>query len=624
MQLQEGKMNKGAIALEILISGNAETLWLPSCKREVMRLLRHANTSFDEKQLKTLIGVIIKGPPRALYKAMSDDDWAELKNDAVLHRLNKLKEAGVAMPVKVEKFLQKARGAENEEDKGASQEVDVNHKDEFSFYMSSGWSSDYGRANRKTPEQIKEMPFEDFSQYFIENKEWDEDWMNYCKAESSDALNKMLAYVKQHKEWPSQRWSSAFHCFRQQMVLSSKETREYKYDKKFAEKVLRTILKMPLETLKEQQVSLEASKFIDFRTFAGETPDKLYWEVWEKLWNASINLVEDGDYDLRTKALNTTCGELAEQLIYHTSNLNLQKGKELPDDIKSHANIVVEGSGQGALIGRVMLISRLSFFFSVSPNWSKEKLVPLLSQEKNPNEWMQMWLGFMWSPRVQPNLYVSIKSSFFDLIENIDLYSEKFDEERHDEAERVAQLLGYLCIPENTRVSRQEAKALLNKLDSRLLSEVAFTLKNQLSGAGEDKAAKMWLEQIKPWFVYAWPKKNFAKEGRVADILASMALQTEEAFPDCVKTLSSYLNYINPDDNRMLLFRLSGRSDASKESAIPKTYPKATLELLHKLINSRPTWHNDYFRDVLSTIITADPSLKNSQKYKYLRKIAGK
>lgn len=625
MRPQEVPMNKSSIALQVLLSGNSETLWLPSCKREVLRLLRHANKSFDQTQLKTLIDAIMKGPPRSLYKDMPDEEWAELRDNSISHRLKKLQEAQITLPVKAKKLIERVDSAFKERRKGEISDKNTDHKDEFSFYMSSGWSDefDYGGGRRKTPEQIKEMSPEDFEEYFLKNQDWDESWMNYCKAYSKDAFAKLENFAKKNKKWPHHRWSSAFHCFRQQMVLSSEEKREYTFDKKFAEKVLKSISNLPVETLKKPQVSLEAAKFIDFRTFSGEAPDKLYWSVWENLWYASIDLVEDGDYDLRTKALNTACGELAEQLIYHASNLKLQKGEELPEDLSAHANIVVTGNGHGALIGRVMLVSRLSFFFNVSPNWSKKNLVPLLSREHNPNEWMQMWLGFMWSPRVQPNLYVAIKDSFFDLIEHIDSYAQKFDEDRYDEAERVAQLLGYLCIPENTRITRQDAKILLNKLNSRLLCEVAFTLKSQLSGAGKDKAAKMWLEQIKPWFIYAWPKKNFAREGNVSDMLASMALNTEEAFPDCVKTLSSYLGKIHPDDRRMLLFRLSDRSDNSKESDIPRTYPKATLELLHKLVHERPTWHNEYLRDVLDIISKAEPTLKKSQKYKELRKIAG-
>lgn len=618
-------MNKSSIALQVLLSGNSETLWIPSCKREVLRLLRHANKSFDYTQLKTLIDAIMKGPPRNLYKDMPDEEWTDLRDNLVSHRLKKLQEAQIVLPIKANKLIEKVDSAFKERSKGEILDKNTDHRDEFSFYMSSGWSDelDYGGGRRKTPAQIKEMSDENFEEYFLQNSSRDESWDNFCKEYPKDALAKLETFAKNNKNWPHHRWSSALCCFRQQMLPSSEEKREYLYDKTFAEKVLKSISKVPVEILKEPQVSIEAARFIDFRTFSGETPDKLYWQVWEKLWDNSIDKVENGDFDLRTKALNTACGVLAEQLIYHASNLKLKKGEELPEDLSKRANIVTTGQGQGALIGRVMLMSRLSFFFNVSPNWTKKNLVPLLSQKYNPNEWMQMWVGFMWSPRVQPNLYIAIKDSFFDLIEHIDSFTQKFDKDRGEEAKRVAQVLGYLCIPENTRVTRQDAKLLLSKLNSTLLCEVAFTLKSQLKGAGEDKAAQVWLEQIKPWFIFAWPKKNFAKEGNVSAKLASMALNTGDAFPDCVQTLSSYLGKIHPEDRNGLLFRLSDKSDKSIESQIPRTYPKDTLELLHKLVHERPTWHNEYLKDVLNMIITTEPTLKKSQKYKDLRKIAG-
>lgn len=615
-------MSKSSIALQTLTSDNAKILWLSSCRREVMRLLRHASNTFDEKQLKVLINAIIKGPPRDIYREMPDQEWLELKHEAILHRLKKLEDSQVPLPTKAQKILEKEKSKVKES--GTKNIANSKHKDEFPFYMTSGWSDDFDYGERrKPPNQIKEMPAEAFEKYLLENRDWDEAWMNYCKEYSEDAFTKLLAFAKKNKEWPHHRWSAAFYSFRQKMTLSSEENREYSFDKAFAEKVLASISEIPDEVLRKPQVSQEASKFIDFRTFSGETPDKIYWSVWEKLWYASVDLVEDGDYDLRTKALNTACGELAEQLIYHASNLKLEKGSDLPSDIKRHANMVVDSQGQGALIGRLMLVSRLSFLFNIAPDWSKEKLTPLLSKDSNPDEWMHMWIGFMWSPRVYPNLYLSIKGAFFDLIDNIGVYSEKFDKDREDEAERVAQLLGYLCIPENTRVTRKEAKVLLNKLNSKLLSEVAYTLKTQLKGAENGKAATMWQEQIKPWFLYAWPIKNSAKESNVSGTLADMCLHTEEAFPDCVKTLLGYIGSIHADDSRMLLYRLSDRSELTRESNIPKAYPQATLDLLHKLIVARPTWHNDYLKDILNTISNSEPSLKKSQKYKDLRNIAG-
>ena len=609
-------MNKSSIALQVLISENADTLWSPYYRREVSRLLRYAGNSFDKKQLNSLTDAIIKGPPRNLYGEMPDDEWVKLRDNDILYRLNKLKKSQIALPTKAEKFIQRTLRLE---DKDIIKDEETNHRDEFSFYTSSGWSSSYDDDYKKTSKPIKEMSTEEFDKYFVEEDGRGHKWSDHCKTDSNHALTKMLDFAKRNKKWPHHRWSSALYVFRQKMILISKETREYDFDKKFAEKILKTISKIPRETLKQPDVSIEFSRFINFRTFLGETPDQLYWGIWEKLWNVSINLVKDSDNDLLTISLNTACGELAEQLIYHTSNLKLQKDVELPDDLKKRANIVINGTSLGALMGKIMLISRLSFFLSVSPQWTKEKLIPLLSKEKNPKEWMQIWVGFMWSPRVHPNLYILIKKPFFDLIEDIELYSEKFNE-----GEQVAQLLGYLCIPEKTRVSRKDAKTLLNMLNSKLLSVVASTLENQLSGVGEDKAAKMWEEQIKPWFIYVWPKKNFATEGNVSDSLASMALNTGEAFPDCIKTLSKYLNYIDPKDNRMLLFRLSDKSDKSnKESTIPETYPKATLDLLNKLFDRFPTWHGTDFKNVLNIIVEADPKLTKTQEYKNLREIAG-
>lgn len=612
-------MSSSDIALQVLISGKRETLWLSSCQRELLRLLRHADQVFNKKQINTLTDAILDGPPRTLFREMPDQEWEELKSREILHRLKKLEVSGIELPAKAQKAIEKIN--KTHPDIGFREGDDF--RDEFPYYMYSGWSDEFDyEEKRLTPDQIKEMPDDKFEEYALENQEWDEAWMNYCKALPDNAFLRLKSLADQKGKWPYHRWSSAFHGFRQLMTRSSEEHREYKFDKKFAEKVLKSISAMPLETLKAPQVSVEAAKFIDFRTFAGEAPDKLYWGVWEKLWDASLD-IEITRSDLRTEALNTACGELAEQLIYHLSNLKPEKDTGLPKDLEKHANMVVEGTGQGALVGRVMLISRLSFFFNIAPDWSKEKLVPLLSKEENPDEWMQMWVGFMWSPRVYPNLFFAIKNAFFDLLDDIEAYAKTFEDDRHDEAKRIAQLLSYLCIPEETRITRDEAKKLLNKLSSKLLAEVALTLKNQLHGAGEDKAVNMWQKQVKPWFLAVWPKTIRAKDSRVSGALAEMCLNAEEDFPDCVETLINYLGPINPDDHRMVIFRLSEKSEKSKQSDIPSTYPKATLKLLHKLIDQRPTWYSDYLKGVLDVIAQAEPSVKSMKKYKDLRNITG-
>ena len=150
-----------------------------------------------------------------------------------------------------------------------------------------------------------------------------------------------------------------------------------------------------------------------------------------------------------------------------------------------------------------------------------------------------------------------------------------------------------------------------------------WTLKSQLHGAGKDKSTKMWEEQIKPWFLEVWSKTNRAKDSKVSGALAEMCLNTNESFPDCVDTIINYVSAINKDDHRMIIFRLSDRSEESEQSRIPSAYPEFILKLLHKLFEERPTWHNDYLKGILETIYEVEPKLKNKNEYQDLRKIVG-
>ncbi len=598
-------MSKADVALAVLTEGDRHALWLDTCQRETLRLLRYAHDVFTEDQIRVLVDAILEGPPRSLYREMPDEDWYRTQSRHIMHRLYKLQDAGVTLPDNAVTAL--ARLNEQYPDIGFRE--GEGNVDEFPFYMWSGWVDE---ADGTGENLIASMPDEEFETWATDERDrgWDDyrgEWAGYCQNNPQQAYEKLMR-LTEHNVWPASPWSSALYYFRQKMTAAEVDEQNDDLSDELFANIIQALNAMPEETMRDHaNLADEVAHFIDFIARDSE-PNEIYWCIWDKVWRASLN-IEIASRDVRTEVLNQASGQLSEQILLILSRRKPEKDSGIPPDLEERFLRIVTADGNGPLIARVMLISRMPFMFFVDPDWSERHLAPLLSRAHVPNEWEQMWLGFIWSPRISPNLFTVIKREFLDVLGHLDEFEE-------NEARRIVEVLGYLLVPADTYMTKTEAKKVLTALEPRWLSVVVHSLMSQLKNAGENDAPKMWREQMAPWFNAAWPRTRQAKEGKVSAALAEMAIYCFDATPDYVDDIEPFIGASDTD-------RINGYIYKLRDTRRHETYPEATLKLLSLVVNEPPQYTNRYLKEILADIINIKSDLSNSHEYRCLRQTVG-
>src|SRR5262245_54677354 len=114
-------------------------------------------------------------------------------------------------------------------------------------------------------------------------------------------------------------------------------------------------------------------------------------------------------------AINHPAGVLAEALLSRLWSLELRTGSGIPNEFADHFDIILSGDTLAHQLARVILASCLPQLFQLDQHWAVAKLIPLMhmgSKEETPG----LWQGYLWAPRLWPDLLMAIKRPFLDVL----------------------------------------------------------------------------------------------------------------------------------------------------------------------------------------------------------------
>ncbi len=95
----------------------------------------------------------------------------------------------------------------------------------------------------------------------------------------------------------------------------------------------------------------------------------LFWEVWDHLQPYAFRDAPEDVTDALTAALNTPAGYLTQALLDCVANTRPQRASDLPDDVWGRLTLLLRGNGQSFKLARVLLASRLAWFYSLNSAW---------------------------------------------------------------------------------------------------------------------------------------------------------------------------------------------------------------------------------------------------------------
>ena len=565
-----------SLGVEVLLENGAEALWGSSTRREALRFLNRADF-LKRGSLKRLLAAIRKGPPRERPSGILDADWERYQDHDIWERIDEVQRSGANLDQRTLVWV-----------------GELKHK--WGFRPRDGKEEESRDWITSSPEELSKYPSDQMDAFgddelmglLLQNQDRRtdliQDWRSLVQRKPTRGI-RLLRRMSEQDEWPPNIWEAALFGFRDSKAAHSRVRIGWLLRR--APASLFVITDSLSKWLRDESKRLNPKC------------EETYWILFDLLWRSALLRPADVD-DPVNDAINHPVGILTQSLIQRLAE-KAGGNDRLPIELRPYFNQIAEGEDNVYILARVMLASELPYLHSIDPDWTQAKLISRLDWSTSP-EASLVWKGYLWRPRIDRNLFEALKRLSIMGLEHLDTLGPS--------GSNLIRLLAIASFDFPDSLSRQEKRLFLKKLDARQLEEVVDILKDFLEGAGEQSAA-LWRERVAPWFVASWPREVDKKGSGLSLSLALLVIKAQEAFPEAVAAVRSYL--VRSSDISGVLFAL-------EESEYPGRYPDATLTLLDSLLpyeHPQQLWgYKDYLSKLSGRIQEAMSKTMDDSRYR--------
>jgi len=324
----------------------------------------------------------------------------------------------------------------------------------------------------------------------------------------------------------------------------------------------------------------------------------------EYFWIIANNLLEnatakdiDDDSDIIGTAINNPIGIITEALIDRFTQCKLEAGEGIPKpSYLSLVNRIMNEDKGMFLLGRVILASRLQYFYAVDPEWAEKHLLPKLDW-KNNTEAKFIWQGYLCVPRITADLARELRDFILDAISKSDLIDKYRD--------RLYQLFVFICLEYPDLYTTSIQREAMTSLGKEGLESVSEFFWRSVSDEQENRDV-YWENRIKPFIARAWPKIGNLTSPKVSNYFALMCLQLDSAFSDAVDTVKPFL--VPGRDLGFFIRKV-------KNSPLIKKYPLKMFELLSSVFSTDYQLPDKSLRELITEIQEAAPEVEQYPKF---------
>lgn len=293
----------------------------------------------------------------------------------------------------------------------------------------------------------------------------------------------------------------------------------------------------------------------------------------------------------------------AEALFKAVPGESQEAGSLVPAHIKSRLERLFAAPGEGSDNAVSVTAIRLNWLMHVDPDWTRERLLPMLTFEHPASE--PAWNGFLSGGRVpSPSLAEIIKPLLIELIPWIEGLS--WD---RDLSEVAARWLGYMRVfhpDEASGLTRQEMRYVLRAMSDDTRNRFIFWL-----GMVGQKNEDGWTKHVIPFIENDWPRERQYRTSASIRAWIGMLDDTGAIFSAVYEAVKAFLVPMETSDHPFYRFT----REVNDEEPITVRFPKETLDLMHRVtpgVISRPPYH---LAQVLALIAETDPTLTSDRRY---------
>ncbi len=549
---------KEEIAIKLFEEKPNQTLWLSSCRNEVLRYL--SGRQHAEKETQKLLSLIMKGPDRSLYKADIDENYfTELKERAIYLRLHHLKFSDAQFPEDIEKYYKEIPVKYS----FAPSKKESAEREGFPVYMEG-------------PKQIgSEKHYHNMTNEQIFND------IKYTRPNTLPTVDKkeqeFRSFFKEHPDGPERAFQilsmfpdndlnsapywKAF-IFESYGMTDAKKSKEWflkSFNKiKFNDNLLTKCLWALIEGLKLKSKLIYAQDKEDFK------------KRWNKLWDLSIKDKEYFNYsNIPDGALNSNLGKLSQSvfdILWSTfPDGKIPENGKIPKDIKTHYFKIVLQKGKkkdpsvlfhfGSYLPQLWRLDKEWTINNLKSlmGWDGQKTFPVKnksagslssSAKKSPSQnstqdecaWKALWQGYLfYNMFLGPDFLEDFKKEFFQLILNY----EKIISNETDYLSTIAEIFFITTGGREAKsiFTEEEESQLIQKIGIDILEFLSWYIWRFLENLEKGKSAVLWSEKIKPWIEKFWPPQKNKMSPKIARNLSLAILHCGNKLPEAFEFL---------------------------------------------------------------------------------------
>ena len=570
-------------ALEYLLDENGWWLWSDETYTEKFRLLNKIWPQIDNTDTDHLVTAILNGPPREMYKNdIEPAKWEYLCEKEIWCHLAKLQTFGKALPKAGIERLSEL------EAKHPEWKLSEGDRDEFTSWSESwrGNKCDISKNDLLTVTVMDRvnMLLEDNPRYHDGRID---EFRQGCKENKNMAVD-TLRYMHENTIWDCEIWHAAL------VGLADAEGSTWV-------DVAPLLVNVPINVYTEKGWAV--ARWVSKATPAiapNADGEEHYWTIFNKFIQ-SVNQEEADNIDEPVNsAINNPLGILTESLLTRIGKRGLKKGAGIPDGpIANILNQLVIKQGKSFTLARVILVSRLYYFYVVAPEWTKEKLIPRLNWQE-PKEARCLWEGYLRMPRITLELIDDIKDSFVETFNHVELLGKN--------ATHLYHLFAVICVEYGNVFTIEQQQQLLLDIGTPGRVDIADYLSRSFPEQ-PDECDAYWTNRIKPFIKHVWPKEASTVDAKTSRQFAMVCIQTNQVFPNAVEEFKSLLCPFSDLGYFLKNFLATN---------LPDQFPEDSFKLLTMVFDEQYEWPDDTLRKILNKIIKSCPMIEDRSEYKIM------
>ena len=569
---------------ELMIAGEKPGLWDTDMRREILRFLRCAGNRLPCELSNKIINAIHKGPDWNIADALEGKHNRELAmNREKAIRLHKLAVSGIQLDRKSRKLV-------NEMELDDADESD--NRDEFSTWF-SGESSIC--ETEFVPPRLPKGSVDDLVMA-MSDKNINQHELRELVVQKCIKVVSALRKLAERDKWPTTYWQGFLWHLDTSIGASSQSLRlPFHVAMILSNAPPELIIKIGSELgdlVKKLANECPVNRESDFKTF------------WELVWtNRGSGIFSKQDFnDPLTIALNHTVGKMAEAALTRLVMRKPEAGEGLPEDVRLYFDRIAEI--QNCHLGRVILVTRLYYLFTVDPAWTRKNMIDQMKLDHGAKA-TDLWSTFAWSPRFGPNLLREVKTSYLDVL--------KYRLQEIRNPRKLVAMFLTVCLEHPGNLTDNDILCVVNEFSEKELIIILDCLKRRITGDKIQRDA-VWSNGVQPWLDSYWPTVKNRNTTRTSGVFIELLVECRETFPNATCWAKQYLRSI--EDNSGGLYSLS-KSDHMKR------FPNEVLDLIYCVVNDiLPNIHKPVVNEILDKINASSINIVADRKFQRLQRIA--